>query len=249
MTLTPILADPLIPANMRPDLEALLILQDRDQKIKALQAQLKNLPREKKTLEDKLASARGLVDQSKALVKANEVEKQKLELEAEGKRGAIGRFKTQQQQTRKNEEYQALSNEIKHFESEIHALEDRELDVMERAEELRRADLVAGKEFAKAEATIKEQISRLETGATASDERLRELQADHAKLAGTVPEDVVDLYRRLFTKKGDAAVVPLENEICGGCHMKVPTQTTADVRGEQKIAQCPQCGRILYRVL
>ena len=62
-------------------------------------------------------------------------------------------------------------------------------------------------------------------------DRLRELEADHAKLAGGVPEDVLDLYRRLFVKKGDAAVVPLESEICGGCHMKVPTQISAQVRG------------------
>ncbi len=120
---------------------------------------------------------------------------------------------------------------------------------MEKAEELKRANTTADKEFAKAEMTIKEQISRLEAGATASSQRLQELQTDRAKLTGNVSEDLADLYNRLFTKKGDAAVVPLENEICGGCHMKVPTQTTADVRGEQKIAQCPQCGRILYRVL
>ena len=234
---------------MRPDLEALLILQDRDQKIKALQSQQKNLPRDKKALEDKLAGARQSLDQTKQRVKENEVEKRKLELEAEGKRSAINRFKTQQQQTRKNEEYQALTNEIKHFEDEIQALEDRELEVMEQADELKRVNDAADKDFARTEATIKEQLSKLGAGAAAADERLRELQAERANLAVDVPEEVAELYGRLFAKKGDAAVVPLEHEVCGGCHMKVPTQTVADVRGEQKIAQCPQCGRILYRVL
>ena len=95
---------------MRPDLEALLILQDRDQKIKALLAQQKNLPRERKALEDKLATARQALEQTKQRVKENEVEKRKLELEVEGKRSSIGRFKSQQQQTRKNEEYTALSS-------------------------------------------------------------------------------------------------------------------------------------------
>ena len=53
---------------MRPDLEALLILQDRDQKIKVLSSQQKNLPRDKKVLEDKLAAARQLLDQTKQRV-------------------------------------------------------------------------------------------------------------------------------------------------------------------------------------
>ncbi len=234
---------------MRPDLEALLILQDRDQKIKALQSQQKNLPRDKKALEDKLVAARQVLDLSRHRIKENEVEKRKLELEAESKRTAINRFKTQQQATRKNEEYQALTNEIKHFEEEIQALEDKELDLMEQAEQLKRVGTVAEKDFAKTEGTIKDQLTRLESGAIATGDRLKELQSDHAKLAGSVPEEVVELYARLFAKKGDAAVVPLEHEVCGGCRLKVPTQTVADVRGEQKIVQCPQCGRILYRVI
>ena len=231
------------------DLEALLILQDRDQKIKTLQNQQKSLPKEKKALEDKLASARTLLDHAKQRVKENEVERRKLQLEVEGKRGAINRFKTQQQATRKNEEFQALSNEIKHFEADIQALEDRELGFMEAAETLHAAAASADREYSKAEGIIHEQITRLEAGGIASDAWLQELEADRTKLATTVPEDVAELYRRLFVKKGDAAVVPLEHEVCGGCRLKVPTQTVADVRAEQKVVQCPQCGRILYRVI
>ncbi len=233
---------------MRQDLEALLVLQDRDQKIKALQAQQKNLPREKKTLEDKLASARVVLDHAKQRVKENEVEKRKLQLEVEGKRGSIARFKTQQQQTRKNEEFQAFNNEIKHFETEIQGLEDHELELMEQAEQLQGVAAAAEKDFAKTEATIRDQLSRLESGAGAVQGRVEDLQADRVKQAAGIEPELVELYQRLFVKKGDAAVVPLEHEICGGCHMKVPTQTAADVRGE-KLAQCPQCGRILYRVI
>ena len=234
---------------MRQDLETLLVLQDRDQKIKALQTQKKSLPRDKKTLEDKLATARLLLDQAKQRAQHNEVERRKLQLDVEAKRTAIGRFKTQQQATRKNEEFQAFNNEIKHAETQIQTLEDSELELMEQAEAIQRTVAEAEKDYKKAEGVIREQIARLETGAKAAEDRLHELEADHAKLAGGVPEDVLDLYQRLFVKKGDAAVVPLETEICGGCHMKVPTQISAQVRGEQLMTQCPNCGRILYRVI
>ena len=234
---------------MRSDLEALLILQDRDQKIKALQAQQKNLPREKKALEEKLVAAKLLLDHAKQRSKENEVARQKLQMEVEGKRISIIRFKTQQQQTRKNEEFTALTNEIKHFETDIQALEDQELNLMEQAEQLQEVLKTVEKEFAKVSSTIREQLARLDEGAGPTQNRLVELQASRAQQAASINEDLVELYHRLFMKKGDAAVVPLEHEICRGCHMKVPTQTVADVRGEQKISQCPQCGRILYRVL
>ena len=234
---------------MRAEVENLLVLQDRDQKIKALQAQQKSYPQEKKSLEGRLATARQLLEHARQMVKANEVERRKLELDVEGKQTSIGRFKTQQQQTRKNEEYTALHKEIEHFEADIRGLEDKELDLMEQAEALARGAAAAEAEFTKAQSTIQEQLARLEAQKKAADERVGQLQADLAKLAGAVPEETLDLYRRLFAKKGDAAVVPLESEICQGCHMKVPTQIVFQVRGDQGLTQCPQCGRILYRVV
>ena len=234
---------------MQPELEALLILQDRDQKIRAIREQQKSLPITKKGLEAKLESARQLFEHAKQRGKENEVERRKLQLEVEGKRGAIARFKTQQQATRKNEEYQALSKEISHFETDIQKLEDRELEWMEQAEDIAKTTAGAEKDFTKAQTIIQEQIAKLETGAKAAVDRLSELEADHAKLAGNVQEGTLDLYKRLLVKKGDAAVVPLEHEICGGCHMKVPTQVAAVVRARQIIAQCPNCGRMLYRVV
>ena len=234
---------------MQPELEALLVLQDRDQKIKVLREQQKSLPTAKKGLEAKLASARQLFEHAKQRGKENEVERRKLQLDVEGKRGAIARFKTQQQATRKNEEYQALNKEISHFESDIRGLEDRELELMEQAEEIAKTTATAEKDFTKTQSNIQEQITKLETGAKAASDRLGELEADHAKLAGGIGEDTLDLYKRLLVKKGDAAVVPLEHEICAGCHMKVPTQVAAVVRARQTIAQCPNCGRMLYRVV
>ncbi len=241
-----------IPLNhfvMQPELEALLVLQDRDQKIKALRQQQKSLPVEKKGLESKLASAKQIFEHAKQRGQENEVQRRKLQLEAEGKRQSIGRFKTQQQATRKNEEYQALTKEIGHFEADIRSLEDRELELMEQSEEIAKTTAAAEKDFAKAQATIQEQITKLEASAKAAIGRLGELEADHAKLSGGVDEGTLDLYKRLFAKKGDAAVVPLEHDICGGCHMKVPVQVSSQVRAQHVTTQCPNCGRILYRVI
>ena len=232
---------------MRAEVEALLILQDRDQKIASLKHQQTAAPKEKRSLEARLTAAHDALDQARQAVRANEVERRKLELEVEGKRTAITRFKTQQQQTRKNDEFQALTSEIAHAEAGIHALEDQELVLMEQAEELQRAAAAAEAETSRTQAIIKEQLARLEESSAATSHRLKELEADHAKLAEKVDADALYLYQRLFAKKGDAAVVPLEHEICGGCHMKVPTQVASQVRGDQALTQCPNCGRILYR--
>lgn len=234
---------------MREVIEALLVLQDRDQKIRSVQQQQAAVPKERKSLDDKLAASRAAMELAKLRSKENEVERRKLEVEVQAKQTSIARFKTQQQATRKNEEFQALNHEIAHFSGEISALEDKELVLMEEAEGLQKANRAAEQEFERMQASIKDQIARLEAGAITLGERLKELQSNHTSLKAGIPEEPLSLYERLIVRKGDSAISPLEHEICGGCHMKVPTQVAVQVRMSQGVPQCPNCGRILYRVL
>ena len=57
-------------------------------------------------------------------------------MEAQAKRDLIARYRQQQLQTRKNEEYAALAHEIEAAEKIIASVEDRELDLMEELEKL-----------------------------------------------------------------------------------------------------------------
>src|SRR5579871_6643141 len=116
---------------MLPEIEKLLVLQDRDRKIRALKQELKLAPLERKDLDDKLTDAVKKLDAVKLKAKEIEVERKKLENEVSTKRDSIAKFQTQKFQTRKNEEFQALNNEIKRFEDEIRVIEDRELELME----------------------------------------------------------------------------------------------------------------------
>src|ERR1700743_3887098 len=116
---------------MLPDIEKLLVIQDRDRKIRALKQELKLAPLERKELDEKQADAVKKLEAVKLKAKEIEVERKKLENEVQAKRDSIAKFQTQKFQTRKNEEFQALNNEIKRYEGEIQTIEDRELDLME----------------------------------------------------------------------------------------------------------------------
>ncbi len=234
---------------MSPEIEALLVLQDRDQKIRALRLEQKNLPRDLKAVDDKLAAAKARLETVHRRARENEVERRRLEGEVGMKRTAIGRFKTQQQATRKNEEYQALTKEIAHAEENIHALEDRELDLMEAAETLLREVKAEETEFARTEALLAKQAADLRARGAGLGERLATLEGERGGLTEKITAGTLSLYDRLFVKKGDAAVVALAHEVCAGCHMKAPAQIVAHVRAGQTISQCPNCGRILYRDL
>ena len=233
---------------MLPEIEKLLILQDRDQRIRTLQTAQKAIPLERKETETRLAATTAGAEKAKAVLRELEVEKKRLEVEAQGKRDQIGRFKTQQMQTRKNEEFQAFGVQIIHFEREISKIEDRELEVMEAMEAAKPALDAADRKAAETKASIVHQIADLDAKALAVNEQLQTAEAARAQSAEGIDEDLLDQYNRLFRSKEGTPVVALDHEVCTGCHMKLTAQTLVRVKGEQQITHCEQCGRILYLV-
>src|SRR4051812_39477385 len=134
-------------ARMLSEIEQLLTLQDRDRKIRTRRVELTNAPLERKSCEERLAAVQKAVEAAKLKGKEIEVERKKLENEAETRRSQIAKFQTQKFQTRKNEEFQALSHEIERFEKEIQTIEDRELELMEDAEKQKAVVAQAEKEL------------------------------------------------------------------------------------------------------
>ena len=231
---------------MLPDIQKLLVLQDRDQRIRNIKIEQKHAPLERAEMESRLAAANTGAEKVKLKLRELEVHKNKLAVDAQAKRDQIGRFRTQQLQTRKNEEYQALTNEIRHFEKEIEKIEDDELEVMQQIENTRPVLAEAEKTAATQRALVASQLADLDAKAKALQASLAEVEAERAVLARDIDEDLLDQYGRLFSSKGGDAIVPLEHEVCMGCHMKLTTQTAVRVKGGLEITHCEQCGRILY---
>jgi uncharacterized protein len=230
------------------ELEQLLVLQDRAQKIRQVEAELKSLPLERKSLDAQVTAASANLEATKDRARHVEVEKKKLELDVGTRNESIARLKTQQYETRKNDEFSAIGREIERYQSEISALEDQELELMEQADVLKAQIATEEKQTAAAKDSIAQQIANLEAKQVTLNGRLEELKREREALAARVDEDLLDRFNRLFTSKGDAAVVGLEHDVCTGCHMKITTQTAVRVKGSKEIVSCEQCGRILYFV-
>jgi len=232
---------------MKAEVEQLLILQDRDKKIRALERELAQAPAERTAFEKRISDIETRLDRAKTRVKEIEVERKRFELDVNTKREKINRFKTQQLETRKNEEYQALTNEIGRFEKDIEEVEDRELELMEEAESLKPTVQAAEAEAAATRKQVEQQRIDLEAKLKALQEQSDTLKSDRQKLTEGLDEDLLYRYDRIFQGKGEA-VVGLEHQVCMGCHMKITTQTVVRVRGGQEVVGCDQCGRILFWV-
>jgi len=227
-------------------LEQLLILQDREQKIRQIRTEIETVPLRRKSLEAQLAESKASVETLRQRVRQAEVDRKKLELDVGTRAESVSRLKTQQYQTRKNDEFQAIGHEIERYENEIRKIEDDELELMVLADKIK-ADLAA--EETKAAATrdsIARQTADLDEKSKALESQLQGLTTERSNLATKIDEDLLARFERLFKSKGDAAVVAIEHGVCTGCHMKVTTATAAGVKAGKEIVNCENCGRILY---
>jgi predicted nucleic acid-binding Zn-ribbon protein len=227
-------------------LEKLLVLQDRDRKLRQLLQETLDIPARKLLIESRLKANRDAFELAQENLKKNIASTKNMELEIESVKDTVKKYRHQQGQIKNNDQYRALEREIREQMGRIRELEEREIVLMEELETLKAT-------AAEREAALKHDESSVQVDIKALDERLANIQSevDEARknrqgLTEGIDESWLSRYTRIFNNKGDYALVAVENGTCGGCHMKVPPQLVQDAKRGDTMVSCSYCGRLLY---
>jgi len=231
---------------MLPELETLLVIQDRDRKILALKKDLENLPRQIEHAKARLQGDEAAVQRCREELQHLEVETKKLELDIQTREDTIRKLKQQQFETRKNEEYRALGHEVERYQEEVTRLEDAELELMEKAETVQTKLAEARASLSRTQEVVKEELSGLEERRRRAEEEIESLEASKSEYTGSVEDSLYSIYQRLLKSKGGTAIVPLSGGQCKGCHMKVTSATVVRAKAEKEVTHCEHCGRMVY---
>ncbi len=231
---------------MQDEVRSLLILQDRDRRLLALARDLAKLPQDEARAKAKLAGDEAAVTKAHQTLLDCELRVKKIELDAETRRTTIKRLKLQQFETRKNEEFVALGHEIVRYEKDLDDFETKELEAMEEVDAFRKAHKAAEAARAVTRKLVEEDLATVAQRHERMQAEQAEVTVERAKLLANVPESVIPLYNRLMKTKDGLAVAPMRDGKCEGCHMKLIASTVMKVQSGREIAQCEDCGRILY---
>lgn len=231
---------------MLAEIESLLILQDRDQRIHALEEDLKRIPIQKDQAKDRLANDLAAVEAAKKAIQENEIAIKSLELDIGTRKTTLTKLKTQQYETKKNEEFTALGNEIIRYNNDVDELETNELELMEKADALLASRKKTEAQLALTQEMVDEDIKALDQRSEEARKQLAEIKTQREQLSSNIDEDLLSLYDRLMKSKGGNAVVSADKSQCSGCHMKLVPATVISVQSEKEVTQCENCGRILH---
>lgn len=142
-------------------------------------------------------------------------------------------------------ELEYLSGEIESLVIDFNALETDLLELMEEEDRLERE--IQGKELILKD--MEEEFIVLEERKEKDSDSIRRsldrIDGEISQISLKIPQEDLQLYleiRRARTR----GIVPIDNNICRGCYMKVPSYIIQAIREKLELKKCENCGRILY---
>jgi predicted nucleic acid-binding Zn-ribbon protein len=73
----------------------------------------------------------------------------------------------------------------------------------------------------------------------------KDVDSQKVELRARIPDPILSHYDRLVTR-GKKGVAVVRNQVCTGCHMRLPIGTINTLMQKQDIQLCDTCGRYLY---
>ncbi len=93
---------------------------------------------------------------------------------------------------------------------------------------------------------IEKEKEKIEQQTAQKKQSLEELSSEEKKITPGMDGEILFKFERIIRNKSGLGIVPVEGNVCKGCHMILPAQFVNDVRDEKGVMFCPYCSRILY---
>lgn len=144
---------------------------------------------------------------------------------------------------------QAIQHELESLGRRQATLEDVELEVMERAEDVRARLDEATAQVPAAEAEVARLTDELAAARAELDAQEREVSAPRESLLAQVDDPLLALYDRVRAQSGGLGAAPLRARRCGGCQLELnPVELNRiAAAADDEVLRCEECARILVR--
>ena len=231
---------------MKESLLRLLDLQQIDSKIDTLRKSQKEYPDQIAEIERDLEQARQQINEKKTALADLEKNRRLLEGELETITVDLKKHQDRLNEVKTNREYDALQHEIEALQSRIDEHESGILEGLEQNEDLE-ARLGEEEEIQKEEETEQlGEIRELKSQLDSVDDDIKGWEVKREAIEGQVERRALSAYARIRkVVRGGVAVVTVLKGSCGGCYRQLAPQRLVEVRTQDRVIRCENCGRIV----
>jgi len=230
-----------------PEFQELLLLHGRDRRYGKLEEELKLLPDDIKRMEKRISTENESIDLAVSEWKQLESQNNSLEKEIIEIGEKISKSKVRQLGVKKNEEYQALENEISSLTLLQSQKEDEQIEVLVNIDDAKATAEIAQDKIVSKVKDLERQKQGFEDRIAQVKTELQDLHKEIETARTQVEAEMLKTYDRVKKVVARAPyLAPLKDQKCTGCNLRVSNDVISTALVEQKLTQCDQCGRIVY---
>jgi len=232
---------------MNNDLSSLIKLQEFDLAMDALKKKGDALVIEKDRLSRELLDLKTQLEAIKSSLTQLQLKKKGLELEIEGKDHQVRKSQGELNNVKTNDAYKVLLKEIEQAKAGKNSLEEDLLGVLQNLEDAQKDIKVKEQAHKVQEQAVQAEIAGVEQAIQNLKTQMDEKKQLRESFAAGVPDAIRTRYDTIRNNRGgNAAVVPIRGDTCGGCRQKLPLHLINDVSKNQSLVACVSCSRILF---
>ena len=230
-------------------LEELYRLQQLDVEINKLEDRLVS-----KQILNEIERVKRKVEKLKQGINDQEIKEKKLKKEIKNEEFANSRLSKQvdnyqdelysgEGSAKELEQLQVKISEVKAEQSE---LEDKILSLMMELEETQDLKINKQNELVNTKEGLANLHQKYEEEQNELELEINEVKEKKEEVIGCLTEEVIIKYNRLKEEKSGLVVVELKDKYCMGCGVGLPSRLVEQVRNNDQLTHCRNCGRILY---
>ncbi|OGS34094.1 MAG: hypothetical protein A2474_03030 [Elusimicrobia bacterium RIFOXYC2_FULL_34_12] len=234
---------------MNEKLATLIELQNIDIKKDEIINKISNIHNEIKLFEESMKKKQEEIESAKGEISKDTIFKKDKDLEIASVEEKIRKHNMELNGVKTNDAYRALLNEIENGKQIKLRIEDELLIVMEKDEKLLKSIKDLQNQYIEIEKEFANKKNVFEIELKKHEEDIAKLEEERKLKIDVLPKNISEKYENVRNNKHGIAVVPIDNNTCGGCHRNLPIHVIDEVQKGKELVICNNCLRILYKKL
>lgn len=232
--------------DLKKQIVGLVKLQELDSEIYALGNEKAAKPHEIGALLASFeAKKQGLAELEKKSLEIQKQRKEK-ELELATNAEAVKKLQGQLYSLKTNKEFQTMQQQIADSKADGSVIEEKILICFEETDKIKVRIEEENLRLKNEEKIFSEQKKKVESRIDEIDGRLSQLDTQRKQVIPDIDPKMLREYERILRSRDGLAIVTVQDNSCGGCHMLVPPQVINLIKMYEDVITCEMCNRILY---
>lgn len=231
---------------MKDQIKGLVKLQAIETRMNDIQQRLDEVGHKIQELDKQVEFHEKGIEEDAIALEIKKKEYREYDTEIQINQSMINKSREKMKVVKTNREYRSMLKEIDELKLKISRTEEQmlrnleEIDLLEKGIEDRKKEyLLVGEEITAEKAAV-QSASAMET------EKLVTLRQEWENSCKKIEPGILLKFSKVNQKVFGAAVVPVQDAVCQGCHMNIPPQTYNEIQRCDSLRFCPHCERIIY---